>query len=78
VLEKPKWNGHLDDPSIDFRIILKLIFKKTQSDMVWTDMAQDIYVASYCWLDKELSASPGGLYCMELSSQSVGCLSLGI
>jgi hypothetical protein len=33
--------NHLEDPGIDGRIILKLIFTKWEGGMDWIDMAQD-------------------------------------
>jgi hypothetical protein len=33
--------GHLEDPSVDGRIILKWIFKKWDGGMDWIDMALD-------------------------------------
>jgi hypothetical protein len=63
------------------------------ADMEWIDLAQDRdmwqAIANMVnfgfdkmwrvfWLAKELSASPEGMYCIQLSSQSVSCLSLGI
>jgi hypothetical protein len=58
------------------------------ADMNWTDLARDrnMWHATanivtgfdkmwtVYWLAKELSASPEGLYCMQLSSQSVSWL----
>ena len=32
---------HLEDPSIDGRILLKFIFEKFDGDMDWIDLAQD-------------------------------------
>jgi hypothetical protein len=32
---------HLEDPAIDRRVVLKLIFKKLVGSMDWIDLAQD-------------------------------------
>ena len=33
--------AHLEDPGLDGRIILRLIFRKWDGDMDWIDLAQD-------------------------------------
>jgi hypothetical protein len=33
--------GHLEDPGVDRRIILKWIFERLDGDMDWIDLAQD-------------------------------------
>ena len=33
--------GHLEDPEIDGRFVLKYIFKKWDGDIDWIDLAQD-------------------------------------
>ena len=33
--------NHLEDPGVDGRIILKLIFEKWDGDMDWIDLAHD-------------------------------------
>jgi hypothetical protein len=87
---KPGWKDHLEDPGIEVWIILKLIFKKQDGrhGLDWSGSGQG-HVVGYCkhgepwgfdkmWrvcrLDKELPASQEGLYCRELSSQSVSWL----
>jgi hypothetical protein len=41
LVGRPEGRNHLEDPGVDGRIILKLIFKKWDGGMDWIDMAQD-------------------------------------
>ena len=39
--ENLKEGGHLEDPRVNGRIILKLIFEKWGGGVAWIDLAQD-------------------------------------
>jgi hypothetical protein len=39
---KLEGKSHLEDPGVDGRIILKLIFRKWDGSMNWIDLAQDM------------------------------------
>ena len=41
LVGKPEGKNHLEDPGVDGRIILKLIFKKWDGGMDWIDLAHD-------------------------------------
>ena len=38
---KPEEKRHLEDPGVDGRIILRLIFRKWFGGMLWIDLAQN-------------------------------------
>ena len=40
-MSKPERRGHLEDPVVDGRIILKRIFEKWDGGMGWIDLAED-------------------------------------
>ena len=41
LVSKPERRGHLEDPVVDGRIILKRIFEKWDGGMGWIDLAED-------------------------------------
>jgi hypothetical protein len=41
LVERPERRNHLEDPGVDGRIILKLIFEKWGPGIDWIDLAQD-------------------------------------
>jgi len=41
LIGKPVGKKHLEDPSVDGRIILKWIFRKWDGDMDWINLAQN-------------------------------------
>jgi hypothetical protein len=41
LVGKPEGRNHFEDPGVDGRIILKLIFEKWDGGMNWIDLAED-------------------------------------
>jgi hypothetical protein len=57
LVGKPEGKNHVEEPSVDGRIILQCFTKKWNGGMNWIELAQDRHMAGSCEYGNEPSVS---------------------